>query len=308
MFKITKKLAIVASTVTLSAGHFVAFASDDESQPMELESPTVHRLVLANTEAPAESSFAGILHKEFFPGLPKDLKTIIANRLLAQKMTSDYALVCQSWCQFFLGSDNLAAVRENILPAIKFGSHISPEPYLRLRLREQDERTLKNGTFRYQPYGSAAVDVKLSTMLNTNGDLLLPGELAILPLCVTWNPETFTNPVGDNLKKTLVLLLTLSELKSAAPVISTDDSFIQNVAQADLTQNAVCALIRYGGDDIAKWGFRCTILKYREMSGLSIWQIYTQEEASGVASVGWACGYVRLRISRGVVYFVLNQN
>ena len=132
---------------------------------------------------------------------------------------------------------------------------------------EQDERTLKNGIFRYQPGGSTAIDVQLSDMYmdTTNGELTLP-ETIPSGLCITRMTEKFLNPVDPNTGKTILLLLTLSELKRIAEQISTNPSFLQNVSEADLSQKAVCMLSRHGGDDITTWGFNYTILRFGEMN------------------------------------------
>jgi hypothetical protein len=294
MINFSKKLAIAASLLALCSGQFVAFASnnnndedvaesalkrlaivqasDDESQPMEFESSHVHSFALVNTVASATAASIRIQHDEFLPPLPAELKVFIANLVLAETSPLPCVQVCKAWHLFFLDRAFEVKAKEKIM-AIPFFAHSS----LARWLDQRDLQILNAGTFRYQPAGAPAIDVKLSTMLDTND--VLPADLAQLPICVTRNIETFVRPVGNNTQKTLVLLLPLSELKLVAQQISTDASFIQNVASADLLQNAVCALIRYGGDNIAKWGFRYTILSYGKITGLSIWQIFTHEKA-----------------------------
>src|SRR3990167_2495265 len=261
MIKFTTKLALAACVLSLYSGQFVALASDDEAQDMELSS---QRLALTNTVTPVGSDSA------LLPAIPgRDMQNYVAGYMCDVVSPCRLAQLSKAWHQLVLGRAFGAKSKETIR-TIPFSPASPSERWLEAR----DLQILNSGTFRYQPEGEAAIDVGLSG-LSSSGDLTLPAELADLPLCVTRSIESFIKPAGDKTRKTLVLLLTLSELKKHASQISSDATFLENVARADLSQNAVCALIRYGGDDLAEWGFRYTPLKFREMNALSFRQIYT---------------------------------
>jgi len=308
MIKFTKKLAIAASLVTLSAGYFDALASDGGGiTPMELESPPVQRHALTSAVAPAEPTSEGVVQTAFFPLLTgRDMKGYLAQLMCEESSPFRLAQVCKAWYQFVMGR-NVIVNKEQPISVDPFSQSSDLIQEIMNRWRAQkDLQILRNGTFRYQPQGEDAIDAPLAAMYidDANGELALPADVAPY-LCVTRNIKTFVKPDGDNTRKTLVLLLTLSELKGLAQQISPVASFLQNVSCADLSQNAVSALIRYGGDDLAKWGFRYTILKYREMSELSIWQVYTHEKARE-AVAGWRA--LGGRVSAMGMFSFLNRN
>ena len=275
MIKFTTKLALAVSVLSLYFGQFVALASDDETQEMELSSPSFQRLALTNTVTPVGSDSA------LLPAFGGDMQTYLAGHMCDAVSPCRLAQLSKAWHQLVLGRAFWPKSKKTIR-TIPFSPASPSERWLEAR----DLQILNSGTFRYQPEGKAAIDVGLSG-LSSSGDLTLPGELADLPLCVTRSIESFIKPAGDNTRKTLVLLLTLSELKKYASQISSDATFLENVARADLSQNAVCALIRYGGDDLAEWGFRYTPLKFREMNTLSFWQIYTHEKVCARGALWW---------------------
>ncbi len=322
MLNIFRKTVFAACLVALSSGQLYASVAnnnnamgDESSEESHVTEPVVQNIQEPATDqgllpmineaaldnvtalqtqmdsmqsATADAAPAAIQHDEFLPGLPMDLKISIANRFLAQKLSPHYAWVCRSWCRFFLGSDNISEVKEKILPAIKFGHPLDWEPYLRQRLVEQDQRTFENSIFQYIPKDSPVIEVKLSTMLDRNGDYVLPAELDP-HLCVTRRIETFVSPAVENTGKFLVLLLRLGQMKECAQQISANASFLENVAQADLSQNAVCALMRCGEYDLEKRGFRYTILTYKQMTGLSLWKLYVRKATLCAGTkVAWA--------------------
>ena len=280
MFSSTKKIAIAAALMTaFTSGQFDAYGSGLINNNNN-EDGSGQQVVVANAAAvaPAQSSSVVIMQPDLLPAITgRDMKNYMAGIMCDVVSPYRLASLSKAWHQFVLGRTLQAKAKEQIM-AITFLPNTPSSKWLEKR----DLQILNSGTFRYQPEGQTAIDVDLSTMAETNGVLVLPAALADLPLCVMRDPMTFVNPVGDNLRKTLVLLLTLSDLKRVAREISMDASFLQNVAQADLSQNAVCALIRYGGDNIADWGFMHTIISYSEMSGLSIWQLCAHENARGL--------------------------
>jgi len=285
MLSITKKLAI--AIIVFSSTQFYAHGTDYNNGVVKVEESAKCCAVAARSNdheasqlVTADSASAGILQAEFFPLVTViDMKKHLAGHMLeVDRSPCLLAQVCKSWHQFILDRPFVKRAKEDIATIPFLASSPLAQQYMLRWWKQRDMQILKAGIFRYQPEGSATIDVKLSTMYEANGDLALPAELAQVLLCVTWETETFVRPVSDNTRKILVLLLTLSELKRVAQQISMDASFIQNVDQADLSQNAVCALIRYDGDGL---GFRYTILKYREMSGLSFRLIYTHKKSCG---------------------------
>lgn len=121
---------------------------------------------------------------------------------------------------------------------------------------------------------------------DTYGGLVFRQYDRNLAICVTGNINTFTKPEGDNTRKALVLALPVSELMPIAQQISTDESFIQNVNRAGSSKTAVCALFRYGEDDIADRGFRYTILEYCEAAVLPLKELYVHEKMRAVGYGG----------------------
>jgi hypothetical protein len=134
------------------------------------------------------------------------------------------------------------------------------------------------GSLRYQPEGSAAIEVNLLTMHETNGDLVLPAELADLPLYVTRNISTFQSRADKEPGKILVALLQSSELKGVAQKLCENATFLKKVHNADVFRDAI-VLMRNSKYPISTFGFRYTILEYREIRGLSLRQIYGHERA-----------------------------
>lgn len=332
MISFIKKIVAVASLVTLGAGHFDVFASnnnnnyvegegverslerlvieyvsDDES--LELGVPTVQHQTATN-EAQERTQLRSLqlatvpavdsLGKAgFFPELPiNDLKLYLVPYLFKTNNALILARINKDWHKFILGAPVTCIEKLQWTPIpLNARSNLVQESVRRWWV-EKDLQILNSGTFRCQQEGKSAIDVSLS-MITANGELVLPPAMAKLPFSVMRNTETFVRPVGNNTRKTLVLLLTMSELKSIAQQISTDVSFLQNVVQADISQNAVCALIRYGGDDMATWGFRYTIMMFGEMSSLSIWEIYTHKKrCECMWDVGVGAGAPVLRICR----------
>src|SRR5258708_3484001 len=103
MIKFTKKLAIAASLVTLSAGYFDALASDGELTPLELESPPVQSLALADTVAPTLPEH---VKKGFFSEFPMDIKLLIARHVSeSNNNVLTLAQVNKGWHYFMLGAE-----------------------------------------------------------------------------------------------------------------------------------------------------------------------------------------------------------
>lgn len=261
----------------LYSSQFIAMGSD-------IDIPVLKRQLGMQVTGPGDSRFGA--------SLPLDLMIRIFRTAAEEGAHPRFiALTCKNWNMIMHGE--LKGTEKGTCFARVEGVKLLI-PYRGLNSFMKDcmhlfwQARLRNGIFRYQPEGAQADDVRLSTMYmdNANGELILPAAVSS-DLCVTRMTETFVRPVGDNTRKTLVLLLTLSELKLVAEQISTDPSFLQNVDLADLSQNAVCALIRCGGDDFATWGFRYTILKFCEMSNLPIWKIYTHEKVEVCMGVWW---------------------
>lgn len=309
MFTITKKIILAASVVALYSGQFNACATTNSNNdlvetegsfktanesddlgllPIEIEDEAgslishASQLGLQQSDS-AESKF--FVHDQFLPGLPQEIKIYVASyTLLAedkQLSSSPFLLaqLCRSWCGFIL--DFVPNLNNKLDISNMTKSALSnPQSLLYKWLARKDMLKLKAGIFRFQPAGADAIEVPLAEMYlgDANGELALP--VAVAPyLCVTPSVETFVKPVAPITEKTLILLLTLSKLKGVAQQISTDAVFLKDVAQTDPSTGPVCALVRYGGHTIAKWGFRFTILKFSEMNNLSLWQLITHKNA-----------------------------
>lgn len=134
---------------------------------------------------------------------------------------------------------------------------------------KRDLKTLNSGIFFCSPGcylpGQPVFKRELSTMADTNGDLVLPSEMAEIPLCVTRNVETFVNPTGKNARKVIILILTLNELKGVAQNISDNTDFIHYVKRANLLKDNAAFLIRNGRDNLSESGFSIKISNFQKI-------------------------------------------
>ncbi len=101
MIKFTKKLAFAASLVTMCAGSFDAHASDDGIQAMDVSSPSLQRLVLADAAAPAPHRHVyevKELHGVFQDMVPKDLlKSFFVEAFERGADPRAVERVCKTW-------------------------------------------------------------------------------------------------------------------------------------------------------------------------------------------------------------------
>jgi hypothetical protein len=280
-----KKIAVAASLLALYAGQFDAWASSNNNNELveivnEAASATLRVTQHAAGKLDSDQSASNrVLHKEFFPRLPNEVKVRITHYALLESSPLLLSQVCRSWCGFILEYDldvemklDIAAMTKTVLS--------DPQSILCKWLARKGSLRLKAGIFQFQPEGAQAIDVNLSTMYAdyADGELVLPDTMAPF-LCITRRITTFSSPERINKGKTLLLLLTPSELQGVAGDIITEASFRHNITKAP--QNSACALLRYGGDDLAL-GFTYTILMFREMRYLSLWQLATHEKTCRV--------------------------
>ncbi|MBP6986158.1 MAG: hypothetical protein KBB83_06175 [Alphaproteobacteria bacterium] len=270
MLSFTKKIIIIANFVAIYSGQFMAIASDDETQQDE------------GVEAKSAPNI------NLLPAIPqKDIQNKLTVLMRDELNPLRLAQLSKAWHLFVLGR---AFEKKEKGIAIPF----SPNSPAARWLEQRDAEILDMAIFRLYPEGLNPIDIKLSTMNKTNGDLLLPTNLCWTPLCLTRNVETFVNPKDLHTSSNIFLLLTLNELKCVAQRLSTDALFLQTVSEADLSQKALCVLIRHGGDNLEEKGFEYNILKFADMHKC-IW-IDCNEYLNDDAAPDWCLIWPNVRI------------
>lgn len=278
MITFKKKIAIFIGLSIFYSSQFTAIASNHKRE----RDNASDELAKSPADIPVVVTSAGTEQTEFLPLVRvPDMKKRLAGLMCEIASPSHLAQVCRSWHKFILDREFRLKAKDE-WQAIPFLANTLFAQQCMMRFwSRRDAEIMNSGIFCYLrdgnnamrielPDGARTLDVKLSTMGETNGDLVLPDVLAQLPLCITRNVETFVNPVGDNRNKLLLLLLTLTELKDAARQISTDAPFLGYAALASLSDRAACLLLREGAYDLANNGFVYSIVKYSDKNGLPL--------------------------------------
>lgn len=293
MIKFTTKLALATGLVVVYSGLFVTLASDG-TYSQDDRNKKIRRTVLVQQKfevskeanGPAKTSS---IRDGFFPMLPLDMKKYLAKYLRERNNVLILARVNKDWHYFIWDTEFIQKEKSKWTTPPLSARHELVQQNVRRWCELRSMEILNNVLFRPEWTMKPSAGVKLWTMPDTNGEIISPSSPALHSQCFTRRTETFVRPAGENKAKTLILLLTPSELKNTAQNISKNALFLETVDKIDLSQNSVCVCIRHGKDNQEEWGFVCTILNFRDAAYMPLWEIYIK----GVVMMGWSSFRVR---------------